>query len=383
MLLLVEVPVELADGIDVIDEGLLGIDGEAGDVLPLVRITDLDVEGAELFKSSLLGLFAHPGLSLDALAEDGLQVVNEVEHHLLRLGREVLLDVHLTYSFAHKAIDTVHSTTPAWLLFLGTGEFLVVAEVLIDELIAGESAESTDGLPLIDGLEILEWGFHQDLASLGNGNWLAEVDLGGLIIAVVLEIGIPVEIAKLAGFIHCHLVVVAFGVAEFFHREANLSNLGLILHEVLHLGLCYFFGCAGELIDVNHVLLEGLTHLYDSRVVGEIVVAVAEAETTLAYTNDVDLGVLLVSTNADAEEKVIMLGSHHLEEFFAGLNGVHLVNIGLYSSEALIVEAHGVHGEVVEVSDLLGNSAFLVLLCGNALNEFCKLLGVVVTELGE
>ena len=83
VLLLAEVPVELACSHHILEEALLWVDSKARDVFPLIRITHLDIESRELLESHLLCLFAHPFLCLDHLTERCLEVGNELHHALL------------------------------------------------------------------------------------------------------------------------------------------------------------------------------------------------------------------------------------------------------------------------------------------------------------
>ena len=55
--------------LEVLIVALARVDIEAAEVLPLVRVADLDDEAAELLLSLLLGLGTHPAEGIDALGE--------------------------------------------------------------------------------------------------------------------------------------------------------------------------------------------------------------------------------------------------------------------------------------------------------------------------
>ena len=117
------------------------------------------------------------------------------------------------------------------------------------------------------------------------------------------------------------------------------------------------------------------------RVVAEVVVSVSEGKSVLADAYDVVPGVFLVSADVDAEEKVVVLSGAMCEQVLPGLDGVDFGNVCAEWRCSFAVETDRVHHHVVEVTDFLLDAAFLVLACGNVLDEGCKGLDVVILNL--
>ena len=104
-------------------------------VLPPNRVTDLWRELRELGKGLLLGLVSHPVQGLDALLIGLNQVVNERIHLLLRLRREMLLDIDLADCLSEAALDQRNRSLPARTVHRSTGQLLAIElETLSDQV---------------------------------------------------------------------------------------------------------------------------------------------------------------------------------------------------------------------------------------------------------
>lgn len=114
------------------------------------------------------------------------------------------------------------------------------------------------------------------------------------------------------------------------------------------------------------------------RVVGKVVVSVAERKPALTYTDYVVVGVLLVCRHEQGEQEVFVFEGAAAEEFLARGDGINLGDMSFERRGSFTVEPHGVHDHVVEVADLLPYRAFLVVGCGNVPEETVQSLKVVV-----
>ena len=102
----------------VLVETLGWVDGQLAVVSPLLWITNLHVELAELVVGCSLGFSAHPFLSVDALTETDLQVLHQRLHHLLGRFREEFLAVDSSECLAHLILYLRCGTLPQWVIFL-------------------------------------------------------------------------------------------------------------------------------------------------------------------------------------------------------------------------------------------------------------------------
>ena len=134
-LVVVKFPVEFAGCPDVVVEGDLRIDGESADVVPFVRIADLDFVGGKFVEGYCLGGVAHPVLLPDDFCKGCLEIGYHFEHLGLGLFREVSLDIHLAYSVAHEVVHEGLGHFPPWGLLLDSVEFLVEVEVFVGEVV--------------------------------------------------------------------------------------------------------------------------------------------------------------------------------------------------------------------------------------------------------
>ena len=74
-------------------------------IAPLIRITNLGDEFGKLFKGFSFSGIAHPGQGFDTLAIGDFQVVYELEHLALGLGREVKIDIDLADGLAQRTLN--------------------------------------------------------------------------------------------------------------------------------------------------------------------------------------------------------------------------------------------------------------------------------------
>ncbi len=154
-----------------------------------------------------------------------------------------------------------------------------------------------------------------------------------------------------------HLVIVGIDVAQFHLVVAHLSDTGLNGEHSLHLLLSRCLVSACEHKEFLQILLVSLEHTLVLRIVRDVVVALTKSESTLADTYEVPFSIFLVGADTDVEHRrtltvAVELGAHELI-LLAVLDGGNLVECRLNRSPALAVEAHGVHHEVVERTDLL------------------------------
>ena len=122
-----------------------------------------------------------------------------------------------------------------------------------------------------------------------------------------------------------HLVVVGNGVTQFCTRLRHLGQRSLNLQDVLHLLLSNTLLEAIDLEHADDVLFVGLTNLYGSLVILQIVVFLTQCQTTLHEVQNVLRSILLVSTDISTKKFHITIGHHlHLdvEKLLLGLGSL-------------------------------------------------------------
>ena len=191
------------------------VDGQGRVVAPLVGITDLDDEGAELFVRFLLGGVAHPGLRVDALAEGFLQVGHEFDHAFLGRGGEVLLDIHPADGFAQDALDAAHGAFPCGAFLLAAAQRAPVeVEGGVAEGVVERRGGCVEELEGSIGLQVVERAVLPELAGGLDGLGLADADFGELGEAQGAEERVPVGLRVVGEELGVgHLVVVGLRVA--------------------------------------------------------------------------------------------------------------------------------------------------------------------------
>ena len=167
-----------ACGHHVLIEALGGIDGQLAVVSPFVGIANLDIELIQLLVGIGLGGVAHPRLGIDALSEADLQVVHQLFHHLLGLGGEVALAVHLAEGLAHGTLHLVSGALPQGIVFLAAAHSLAEeVEVGLTDVISQIRGTALDDIPLHDGPHIIGADQGQQLVETGEECRLPHVHL--------------------------------------------------------------------------------------------------------------------------------------------------------------------------------------------------------------
>ena len=182
------------------------------------------------------------------------------------------------------------------------------------------------------------------------------VESGG---ACVAEVHIPLEVGcrglKLG---EGALVVGAVGVAALDAGQRVLGEFSLQSEDGF--GLCS--GGIGVLTDelehVGDMLNILVAHLLV--LVTEVIVAVGEAQATLEEVHDDHVGIFGVGAGTGVEETAKAIAvevAHQLGQLCLVGHGIHLLEIGKELSVAALIDGHGVHACIVEVTDFLGHAA--------------------------
>ena len=120
----------------------------------------------------------------------------------------------------------------------------------------------------------------------------------------------PVDAGIIVHELHiAHFVIVGVDVAQLHGAVAGLGQTCLYGHDGLHLLRCCGLIVAHELEEGCHQLLIGVAHLHGLLIVVEIVVALAQTETTLTNAHNVHRSVALVCAHAHVEHQ----GAYALE----------------------------------------------------------------------
>ena len=178
-------------------------------------------------------------------------------------------------------------------------------------------------------------------------------------------------------------MVVLFRDALILHRIVRSGELGFQCPDAGDLGGRFFLRIAGQLEELLHMLLRGFADHHVLRILGGVVFLVAEGQTALDDGDDVVVRILLVGVDIHAEEEVVMLLGAVLQERFAAVKGVNLGEVGFQRRGAFGIQASRVHGHVVEVADLLCDTALFIVLGCNLLDQAGQGLGVLFSEFRE
>ena len=289
-------------GLHVLPVAGLRIDGQRIELLPLVGIADLHLEGGQLLAGADLRLVGHPLQRVDVLAQCGLEVLHQLQHALLILFGEVLPDVHLAHGHVEDAVGGGHGALPA-----GTG--LLLAGHLTAEEVERRSVEivaqiAAGRAQVLGGqiaAQLLDRELFQQAVYGVEHLGLADDHPVGVLHAQNLEVGIPLHgvVAALQIGV-AHRIVVGAHVAQLHARTRSPGNP--LLHAERSGG-----GRSGSLLlesgqrkdalqEVRVTLAQGGALLVD------IVVAVAHAQTALPDVEGVDIAVHQVGFDTRAEE---------------------------------------------------------------------------------
>ncbi len=284
--------------------------------------------------------------------------MHQFEHALLARLWEVLLHVELADGLAQHVAHERHGTLPARAVLFDTRHHLAELKLHLAEGVAHLRCGTADDLRFGIGLQVVEGRVGQDLLHLVERLGLSEVHAveGG--IAAGQEDGAPVDAGIVAEELgEGELVVVALDVAQLHAVIARLGDARLDGEHGLHLLLGRGLVAARHGEELLEIRLVSLQHTLVLCIVGEVVVARAQAQSALSHVDDVPLGVLLVGGHAQAvHHRVLAVAvklSRHQLVLLAVLDGRDLGQRRLDDGVALAVHARGVHHEVVERSDLL------------------------------
>ena len=131
------------------------------------------------------------------------------------------------------------------------------------------------------------------------------------------------------------------------------------------------------------MLLEGLTDVGRCLIVVEVILFLPHRETTLIDVQDVLRGVLLVSTKATEEELLLSIRSLLQldgQQLVVGLGSLQALDERHEGSYTLLIPADRVHRKLIEVAELLLQSAFLIAVLKEFLQDAVHPLVVVFLQ---
>ena len=364
-------------------------DFEAAVVAPLVGVTNLDVDGAQFGMGVNFGAVGHPFGHVDALTEGGDEVLHQGLHAGLCFGGEIFLDIELAKGLAHSSVDNVGDAFPTGPVgFLAAHQLAVEVELGVDKVIAQVGGGSIDFVPSEVSLDGVDVSICQSLVDLGETFGSCDVEaLHSVEYVHRGEIAFPIDVGSEVGsLIEGVAVEGCKWVAALNLCEVRLGETGLEVHNHL-----------GELVGLNaaHLVVarhgEELGHHFDIAdtelgvvaLVEQIVVAVAETQTCLVSPGNTLCGIVLVGLAKDTEKDMVA-AVVHLDNFvpdvLAGLESVDFLEVGLKGLYTLLLQLNAVHTDVVERCNLVGDRAFLVLVCRHRVDNALQLFLILLTE---
>ncbi len=318
-----------------------------------------------------LGGRAHPRQAVDGLRVGLHQVVHQLHHARLVRGREMLGHVELADGLAHRGVDGAHGTFPARAVGLDAAHRdAVELEARLAHVGRQLQRDGVDqvraqvGLPHVQRLGPDQPGHRLGVARLADGDERRIRQLAGG------EEALPVGAGRLGRDLRDRQRVVALDrIAQLFGLPLGLGQLGLEAHHRGGLDLRVPAALRGQhLADVLDV---GRAGLRESRVLVQVVVALAQAEAALAGGGRVHGRILRVGAHAQAHRQVDERRplAHQAHQVGPGLDGVDLRQVRPQRTHAGGVDGRGVHVAVVEVGDLGAGAAGRLRLAGQAFDD--------------
>ena len=147
-------------------------------VLPLVRISDLRVEGGELLQRPPFRLRPHPAQALDDVLHRRELVAHQLLHPALGRGRKVALDVFASQRLPEPEVRGFGAPLPARLQLGHASEVLLIErERLLDESLREPRRGRSEQLPAQIGAPGRQRRLRQLLLELGKESRLLHVQL--------------------------------------------------------------------------------------------------------------------------------------------------------------------------------------------------------------
>ncbi|CRH69805.1 Uncharacterised protein [Chlamydia trachomatis] len=173
-------------------------------------------------------------------------------------------------------------------------------------------------------------------------------------------------------------VVLLGVVASFGTAHAGLGKL--IFHAINQLGcnLSIGFAIATQGENLRQVVAILLLHLLAIGIGVEIVVAVGQRHGATFHVEHIEATVFHVGLHANAKEWIAKVHVHvgNFGSEIGFLEAFHAIQVGHHGLSSLFVEAHTVHGHVVEVDHLLTIGAKLLRSFVEVVEQLQQLLAV-------
>ena len=147
-----------------------------------------------------------------------MQILHQSNHTFFGSGREVFLDIHLSYYFTQRAVYSAYRTFPARLhFFLARHCSTIEVEVLCYEIITKERGCGIDQIPLKIELLIFKRHCINNIGNFLHGCRLTDIHFFQVIQSRSSEISIPVESREvLFQRFHVHLIIVGMRITQFY-----------------------------------------------------------------------------------------------------------------------------------------------------------------------
>ena len=318
------------------------------------------------------------------LAQCALEVVHQLLHLLLALGWEVFLDIELSHGLAQHRVGHVERVFPARHLHLLAAHGAAVhVEVGVGKGVTQVGRSSVNILEdkVFPDVFFLERLHH--LVDLGQRLGLEDAHLVQLADVQAGEILAPVDVGIVgAELVQARYVIEFAVIAGLLTRHCHFGQSGLDGHHVVGGFLGIALLVADELEELLDVVDVGIANLDGIGIIVQVVVTVAHTQAALHEVHHVGVGVLQVGHDCRVEEgrgdAVVLVGDsgHKL----VAIERLDLVDIAFERRHALVVQAHAVHAQCVEVAHLLLDAAARVVSsqCGN---DFLDLVAAVLGQL--
>ncbi|OQA07501.1 MAG: hypothetical protein BWY66_01373 [bacterium ADurb.Bin374] len=348
---------ELVRPEDVPDQ-IMSVDRERGIIAPLVRIPNLVGELRKLLLGRSFGLRAHPGQSVDALAIRLEQVLDEVFHAGLALGREIETNIYFSETLADGSFDEGNAALPPGpVLRLPGQDGPLEGEVLVDDRFREIRSEGAEQVPPEIRFPDRKGLGLQDLVERRQVARLADDDVvrpGGD--ARLEEIRAPI-VAGRQGIdgLQFDAVVGLDRIAVFDLGPLGLGELGLENDDLARIRRRIRISGQGQhLFDVRLVFRAHFAQLLVFHL--EIVIPVGKTEAVLHEVGDVFRRVLGILVNrkriGGTCADPVQMGDQR-RNFSLGPEGVDSGEFPLERLQPEFFELRLIHEAFIQITDLL------------------------------
>ena len=257
-------------------------------VPPLIRISDLDLEGAKLFQRFLFCVRSHPTQFWNV----ALQRVNQVQYHFARvrfcLRWKIFFHVNLAQRLSNIPVYTLDAALPSRLNLLRTGKFLAIKiEILLHESVGQLRCTGVYQVPAKIRLPLIQRSLAQQPVCFLEKIRLLDIDSRETRRISLPKICFPGpgRNQRLQSR-NSHLVPDRMRIPHLRAWHRSIRQRGLKIHHRARLRIRLFLRISGErkhFCDVHHIIRTQLLRFF---VRARVIIAFRQGQPALSHLRD-------------------------------------------------------------------------------------------------